>query len=221
MTHLEDDHPEVLQYLKEGGFAVQIGDENTFGKIPVDQACEETVNKDTKTPGGTTGFSLKPKAVSKYYLVAEYRSIFLRNLKDMLHISNLSSNHHDLQQSRVARDEKDVTSLLSTISNWINPFDIQEQELVCLSTGKMATEQIEKDLLQAASIGEKAYRTFSQERLESSPPKVKFNDKVKKTMLKTFSHLGKELKVKRGTPGEIVVRADRALFAQMVVIAES
>lgn len=53
--------------------------EGKIGKIPVDQACEETVNKDTQTPGGTKGFSLKPRVFNKYYLVAEYRSIFMRN----------------------------------------------------------------------------------------------------------------------------------------------
>ena len=68
MAHLENDHPSVLEYLESGGFAVQIGESNPFGKIRVDQACEETVNRDTKTPGGTKGFSLKPQAVSKYYL---------------------------------------------------------------------------------------------------------------------------------------------------------
>ena len=96
MSHLEDEHPEVLAYLKSGGFAFQIGEDNPFGRIPVDQACEETVNKDTQTPGGTKGFSLKPKAVNKYYLVAEYRSIFMRNLKDMLYLSKSSCQHSDL-----------------------------------------------------------------------------------------------------------------------------
>ena len=51
MAHLENDYPSVLEYLESGGFAVQIGESNPFGKIPVDQACEETVNRDTKTPG--------------------------------------------------------------------------------------------------------------------------------------------------------------------------
>lgn len=91
MSHLEEEHPDVHTYLKSGGFAVQMGDDNPFGKIPVDQACEETVNKDTQTSGGTKGFSLKPKAVNKYYLIAEYRSIFMRNLKEMLHLDQSSS----------------------------------------------------------------------------------------------------------------------------------
>ena len=44
MSHLVEDHPEVFEYMQSGGFGVQIGEHNPFGKIPVDQACEETVN---------------------------------------------------------------------------------------------------------------------------------------------------------------------------------
>ena len=72
MSHLEEEHPDVVEYFKSGGFSVQIGAENPFGRIPVDQTCEETVNKDTQTPAGIKGFSLKPGAMSKYYLIAEY-----------------------------------------------------------------------------------------------------------------------------------------------------
>ena len=120
----------------------------------MDQACEETVNRDTKTPG----VSLKPQAVSKYYLVAEYRSIFMRNLKNMLQLNTSSCLHNDLQKTRISRDESDVKSLLSTLDSWINPFAMGKQDLVCLSTGKMATEQIEKDL-EAHDIGERLPRT--------------------------------------------------------------
>ncbi|KAK3751112.1 hypothetical protein QZH41_016239, partial [Actinostola sp. cb2023] len=221
MTHLGDEHPDVLDYMESGGFAVQIGTDNPFGKIPVDQACEETVNKDTQTPGGTKGFSLKPKAVSKYYLVAEYRSIFMRNLKEMLHLTKSSCQHNDLQKSRISKDEADVKSLLITLDNWISPFGTEQQDLVCLSTGKLATEQIERDLLQAKDIGEKAYRTFSEQRLESNPAKINFHGKMTKAKLKTFSDLNKKMKLRQGTAKEIILKADRALFAQMIVIAET
>ena len=222
MSHLVEDHPEVFENMQSGGFVVQIGEHNPFGKIPVDQACEETVTRDTQTAGGTKGFSLKPKAVSKYYLVAEYRSIFLRNLKDMLHMDGAPGcQHNDLQKSRIAKDESDVKSLLETINNWINPFELGEQDLVCLSSGKAATEKIEPDLLQAHRTCENAYRRFSEMKLESSPTKVKFNDSKKKAQLKTFFNLGKEMKVRRGTADEAILRADRALFAQMIVTADT
>ena len=78
MTRLSIDHPEVYVQLESGGFSVQLGRQNPFGRIPVDQTIEETVNKDTQTPGGTEGFSLKPAALSRYYLTAEHRSTCLR-----------------------------------------------------------------------------------------------------------------------------------------------
>ena len=172
--------------FKSGGFAVQIGEDNPFGKIAVDQACEETVNKDMQTSGGTKGFSLKPNAVNKYYLVAEYRSIFMRNLKDTLNLSKSSCQHNDLQKSRIARDEADVQSLLLTLEGWVNPFQSLGQDLICLSTGKMATADVSCDLLQANDLGERAYRSFSKERLEVNPLKVRFHDTMSKAKLKTL-----------------------------------
>ena len=103
----------------------------------------------------------------------------------------------------------------------MNPFLGQGQDLICLSTGKMATEDVAHDLLQAKDLGERAYRSFSKERLEANPPKVKFHDTMSKTKLKTFSHMNKKVELRKGTTKEIVLKADRALFAQIIVIAEA
>ncbi|XP_035662311.1 uncharacterized protein LOC118406391 [Branchiostoma floridae] len=221
MCHLPEEHPDTFEYLRSGGFSVQIGQDNPFGRIPVDQTCEETINKDTQTPGGTKGFSLKPNAVSKYYLVAEYRSTFLRHLKAMLHIGG-STKHNDLQHTRIAKDEADVKSLVSILQDtWLNPFDPDLQDLVCLSTGKVATPDVEHDLLRAKDVGEEAYRAFREQRLESDPPQVNFHDTMTKAKLKTFTDLNKKVTVKAGKNQEVILKADRRLFAQMIVIAES
>ena len=45
MSHLDTEQQDVAAYLRSGGFSVQIGDRNAFGRIPVDQACEETVKR--------------------------------------------------------------------------------------------------------------------------------------------------------------------------------
>ena len=84
MCHLPVEHPDAFKYVSSGGLSVQLSDSNPFGRVPVVQTCEETVNKNTQTSGGTKGFSLKPNAVSKYYLMAEYRSAFLRQPKGAL-----------------------------------------------------------------------------------------------------------------------------------------
>ena len=146
----------------------------------------------------------------------------MRQLKHMLHLNTSKSKHTDLQLSRIAKDEADVKSLVSMLDgSWINPFLRSQQDLLCLSSDKLATPEIERDLLQAEALGEKAFRTFSCERLESNPPKVKFNDPMKKMKLKTFADLAKKSKVSKAAGKEVVIKADRAVFAQMIIIAEN
>ena len=78
MTNLPTDHPEVHRKFMEGHFSVQLAEESPFGRIPVDQTMEVTVNKDTKTTGGVTkSVSLKTGAVNRFYMTAEFRCSFL------------------------------------------------------------------------------------------------------------------------------------------------
>ena len=57
MTNLPEKYPSVYEAFKTGQFSVQPSNNNTFWRIPVDQAIEVTVNKGTQTPGGTSRFS--------------------------------------------------------------------------------------------------------------------------------------------------------------------
>ena len=97
MSQLPTTHPDVHAEFMQGGFSVQLGSNIPFGRIPVDQTIEETVNKDTHTPGGTKGFSLKPGAVSRHYLTAEYWAVYLRTLRDMIGQGRSKLSHPDLQ----------------------------------------------------------------------------------------------------------------------------
>ena len=199
MSHLLEGHPDAFKYVSSGGLSVQLSNSNPFGRVPVDQTCEETVNKDTQTSGGTRGLSLKPNAVSKYYLVAEYRSSFLRQLKDMLHINSSSPKHNDLHRSRITRDETDVKNIISLLQDtWLNPFNPDLQDLVCLSTGKVASSEIQDDLLRANDVGEEfeLYKAFREQRLECDPLKVNFHNTKKKAKPKIFSDLKTKVKVK-------------------------
>ena len=59
MINLQTTHLDVHEYLADGNFSTQIGNDNSFGCISMDQTIKETINKDTQTPGGTKGFSTK------------------------------------------------------------------------------------------------------------------------------------------------------------------
>lgn len=123
------------------------------------------VNKDTQTAGGTKGFSLKSGALSKYYLTAEYRSMYLRQLRDLTGQSMSKLSHPDLQGPRIQKDEADVQSLIDVMeNNWLNPLSPDESDLVSLSTGFLAPPDVTRDLLRAHEIGEEAYQVFKQTR---------------------------------------------------------
>ena len=178
------------------------------------------MNKDTQTPGGTKGFSLKPGAVYRYYLNAEYRGMFLRQLREMRGLGGSRLNHPDLQQSRILKDESDVQSLIDLAENsWINPFREEQDSFVNLATGTLAPIAIANDLLHAHTVGEEAYQKFKTSRLEKDQSDaVDFYAKMKKQKLKTFSNIAtKKVKCKGK---DIILKADRNLFGHMIVIAQ-
>ena len=219
MTRLATDHPDVHVQLENGGFSVQMGRENPFGRIPVDQTTEETGNKDTQTAGGTKGFSLKPAALSRYYLTAEYRSTCLKQLRELTDIRPPGISHHDLESSRIRKDEVAVQSLVDLMENeWINPFSGDQTELISLSTAAAAPSDVASDLLTAKEIGEVAYKHFQDDRIESR--KKPFHDPLPKQKLKTFSDVNKP-RVAKGTTKEAILKADHKLFGHMVLIATS
>ena len=161
-----NNHLDVYVQLENGGCSVQLGRQNSFGRIPVDQTIEETVNKDTQTPGGAKGFSLKPAALSCYYLRAEHRSTCLKQLRDLTDIKPPGVSHHDLESSRIRKDEQAVQSLVDlTESEWINPFSGAPTELISLLADTVAPSDVAIDLLTANARGEIAHKNFQDERI--------------------------------------------------------
>ena len=193
---------------------------NPFGRIPVDQTTEVTVNRDTQTVGGTTKFSLKPGAVSKYYLTAEHRSAFLTKLRNMVQYNRSGTDHPDLQKSRLQKDEELVTSVGETLANWTNPFECNT-DLMNIATGTAASKGVAKDLKNAQTKGKADYTTFKRERLESNEPTKKFHDSMKKASLKIFGSAAKKRKTKCADGRSVILKADRWLFGRMIVMGQS
>ena len=54
---LETNFPnkQILEEFQNGNFSIQMSTGNPFGRMEADKVLETTINKYTKTPGGTTG----------------------------------------------------------------------------------------------------------------------------------------------------------------------
>ena len=221
MTRLAETCPDLHDHFINGGFSVQLGKENPFGKIAIDQTVEETVNRDTQTAGGTKGFSLKHSALTRFYVTAEHRAEAVRQLRDLVSVSQQSQQglgHADLQPTRIKKDEADVMSIVDMLeNNWIKPFSNQPSDLVSLSTGAAATSAIKQDMLKAHSKGEEALAVHMATLEKGSG----FYDPIKKLKLQTFSALQKSNAVKAGANREIILKADNRVFGHMLLIAQT
>ena len=185
MLELPNSHPEVYRAFEAGGFSVQLSKNNSFGRNESDKTIENTINKDTKTPGGVTGFSTNIAAVNRWVLNAQRRAECFHNFTDLLLYSNSNYKHTDLGPNRIRTDERNVQAVVEVLElSFTNPFD--DGGFVGLSTGIQATKEIEEDLLSAFSKGEKAKENFVLERMSET----------QKNLMTCLQH--KQLRVKVG-----------------------
>ena len=162
MLTLETSHPEVYREFKKGNFSVQLSETNPFGRCEPDRVIETTVHKDTKTPGGLTGFSTKTNAVDRWTINASYRASLYSHLQEFLGTNTKKYVHTDLQKSRIRNDQDDVTSMLSIIEEcFIDPFS--ENPLLSISNGILATEKLVLDSFTDFKLGTERMDTFIKE----------------------------------------------------------
>ena len=104
MLSLKNEFPDVQNECISGKFAAQLSD-NAFSRIETDKVIEMTINKDTKTPGGTTGFSTNIGAVKRWEINASYR-VSLRRIfspASKLRVSNSSTQRSELFKNTTRR----------------------------------------------------------------------------------------------------------------------
>lgn len=92
------------------------------------------------------------------------------------------------------RDNADVDKIVETTNGMINPFEYEEEELLHIISGTVATEEVEKDLQSAYDRGETAFIALCNERLQTR--KVDLLTSMKKLKLKTFTSMSKTTRVK-------------------------
>ncbi|CAB3986609.1 Hypothetical predicted protein [Paramuricea clavata] len=113
------------------------------------------------------------------------------------------------------RDKADVDKIVETTNSMINPFEYEEEELLHITSGTVATEEVEKDLQSAYDRGEAAFIAICKERLQTR--EVDSLTSMKKLKLKTFTSMSKTTKSKVHGK-EVSLKADRNLLARLVVI---
>ena len=99
-------------------------------------------------------------------MTAEFRAMFLREIRDMVGYSQGNSGHADLQKFRIRKDEKDAQDMADLLLNsWLNPFSDESQPLVSISRSAVPSPDFALDLAKAYLSGEAAYQGYKNNRL--------------------------------------------------------
>ncbi|XP_071822275.1 uncharacterized protein [Apostichopus japonicus] len=217
MKNLPESHPDVHENLSAGEFVVQRQDQFGFSQIACDQTIEQTCNRDTKTKGGLTGFTLNRGAVHRWILSSHERAAITKECQTMAG-KFLHSRKKDLDKTRICKDEEHTNLVMATVESMINPFEPDQHQLVNISSGVVATDDVCEDLLSAQEVGETAVQAYCKERLQQGDKDVFAT--LRKCNLKSFTSMVK--KVKSNQKGkEIVLKSDRNLFARLLLIGSS
>ena len=179
-----------------------------------------TVDRDTKSKGDIVGFSLNKGAVHRWLLTSHERAAIIQAYREMAGLSDIDGDGviKETGESRMAVDDNDVQKVQATLANWGNPFSSSETDEIChLASGKTAPKNIECDLLTAYDRGNEAMEIFVQRRLVKA--EVPFYDRIPKMRLSTFASLS--LSTVKICGKEVVLKADRDLFARLIVTAQT
>ena len=172
LLNLDRTHPGLKDLLKRNGFSVPTS------RNSVDITIEQTINRHAKSHGGIIGFSRNYAAYYRWCMTRHSRAQYLQATMEMVDMDNTgSSSHKDIKKSEIQHSEADVRMVVDAISNFVNPFEVENKDvLCCISSGAPAPADVEEDLLSADMCGNKARDEFIEDRLVKE--KASFFDPV-------------------------------------------
>jgi len=93
-----------------------------FSQLAYDQVIERTLNRDSKTKGGTIGITMNKNAVSRWILSHHERAGIAGSCEEMAGRRSNMRTKKDLDKARTKRDEDRVIVIISTASSMTDPF---------------------------------------------------------------------------------------------------
>ena len=146
MVTLQQKQPKFYQYLRDGGFVVQLSSRR-YNAVATDQALEQTINREVKRQGGVIGFILRKGALTCWKATRHITAQYTEALKEMYQNSKqTTAKNHQAEHSkaRMTWDEQDVIRIVEYVAESHNPIDLDTvpDELVNITTGQVASREV-------------------------------------------------------------------------------
>ena len=213
MTNLRTTHHTVFQSVELGQWTVQQQNRYPFSAVACDQVIEQTLNRDCKTSGGIKGISLNQNAVQRFILSQAERAAITRQCETMAGYHHDPRSKKDLDNTARKRNEDSVERVIAVVEQMVDPFSLDQPDLVNICSGAVASNECEKDLLEAHAMGESAVRTF-MEKVCLEPKR--FHDTIKRMNLRTFA----AKKTSKPSNDKYARLSDREIFTRFIILGK-
>ena len=124
----------------------------------------------------------------------------------------------DLDMTRRKKDESDVLKVMELLKSLADPFDVNMAELINISSGVVASDDVRDDLLNVKEVGDQNAINFMENRLICEEPDI-FSP-IKQNKSKTFKSMSKNVRTKSATGNILCLKNDRNLFARLLLIGK-
>ena len=198
LANIDESHPGALELVKAGAFSVA----RSFipgNRADVDKTMEETFMRHAKSHGGSagsgiTGLLTNLNAYQRWVRSTHARSQFAKVALQMMgeRSSGTDNTHRDLRPTEVLRGTKHVKKAKEALLSFMNPFEVDTNDLVVLSSGATVPRDVTHDVLRAECAGEEAKDEFITNRLKTGKD---FFQPVKRLKLKTLESTTKRVKI--------------------------
>ncbi len=123
--------------------------------------------------------------------------------------------HKDLRPINIKKSEGQVTAIAAAFNSFIDPFNIDDNRLICLSSGASVGDDISKSLLHAEQLGKEQKEEFIKDRIQSS--NKLFFDPIKRNKVKTMVSKAPSKKMNASDSKVIQYKATSSLVFQLFV----
>ena len=220
LANLDESHPGALELVKSGAFSVA----RSFvpgNRTDVDKTMEETFMRHAKSHGGSagsgvTGLLTNFNAYQRWARSTHARSQYVNVALQMVgeRSNNLEGTHRDLRPTEVSRSNRHVMKAREAVKSFINPFDVQTDDLVVLSSGATVPQDVTNDVLRAESAGEEARDKFISSRLKAGKD---FFQPIRRLNLKTLESTTKRVKVTASSKKVVEYKQQVNIVFQLLV----
>ncbi len=178
MINMDSTHEGIRANFEGGALSIR-RTSKSFSRCAVDLTLEQTINKDAASRHtGISAFTQCVRARKRWTVTRSMRGAVVACLLDMAAITTKDDITQELKPYRIKRDNSDLEKLMKCLEDTMNPFqDNLQDKLYCLSTGRAASSEVQRDLTNLEERGGLMYQNFINECQEDP---TRFERPVKK-----------------------------------------